>query len=1046
MSFIDKVKKAFGSKKEDVESQNNVNDEIIDKPSPNEKARNFRYLDDLIHSGAKEIALHSDIVLGYLEKSEYNNGIRLDVDNMVIDGNGHTIDAKGKARIFLSTGKGIEIQNVTLKNGHSDEGGGAIFNRGELTVTGSTLTENTAKRDGGAIDTFEGMLTVSDCTLTKNASEKSGGAIHSWRNTVTIMKSAFTGNTAENDGGAILHSVGMLTVSDSTLQENTTEKDGGAMRIWSESNITGCALIKNTAKCGGGAIYNSGELTITGSALNENTAGNDGAAIMHDRERLKAFNCHFEHNKSKAGIMSNQDALQVHDCVFISNEAENVIVNEENKANAGIFNGEFKDNNVGESVIFNNAKLCTIAKSAFKNNRSNAIINKSDLTLISPEIKDKGKTILNEKHLLIRNSTDELEERVYGDGMIENEIIPSDEKFGFAYLDEKIHESPTGEIMLEEDITFQDYETDYYEEGIELDIDNLIIDGNGHTIDAKGKTRIFYCTGKNITLKNITLKNGDSLNGGAIYKKGGDLTINDSTFNENSGLSGGAIYNEKGELTINDSTFNQNTVTLSGGAISNEYSDLTVTGSTFNGNNAYSDGGAIYSWERNFKIFDCVFSNNESAKNIIFSFDSLQIYNSDFIANHAPRGIVNYGDLSTLSISNGKFKDNDMDKSVISNDGKLCTIEKSIFENNASPAIANKGELTLIRPKIKDGGKAILNENYILIKKAAEELENKISGDGKVEYADRFEFKKFDFTCLDKKIHESASKEIMLENDFSFENYEIDFYEGGIELDIDDLTIDGNGHTIDAQDKARIFHCTGKNITLKNITLKNGHSHKNHDNPFNSNGGAIRINCNVNLTIENCNFIDNTSEDKSGAIHYRDELSITDCTFYGNAAILGGAIYSSGKLTINDSTLHENTAEKDGGAIHNFNGILTVSDSTLTANSAKHDGGAIRNSGEVNITDSTLTENSANNGGAICNYGELNITGCTITKNSADGGGGAIDNSTNGDLTITESTLAENTAWQGGAIYLYVRSKKYETDNCTFKDNRPGDIFRDLGV
>ena len=33
MGFLDKVKKALGSKKEDVESQNSVNDEVIDEPT-----------------------------------------------------------------------------------------------------------------------------------------------------------------------------------------------------------------------------------------------------------------------------------------------------------------------------------------------------------------------------------------------------------------------------------------------------------------------------------------------------------------------------------------------------------------------------------------------------------------------------------------------------------------------------------------------------------------------------------------------------------------------------------------------------------------------------------------------------------------------------------------------------------------------------------------------------------------------------------------------------------------------------------------------------
>ena len=168
MGLFDKVKKVFGSKKEDesrnsvtdefidkptftqsIENDNeeiksedseetHVNEEVIDAPSPNEKNRNFRYLDELIHSGVKEIVLDSDIILSE-EESKCENGIIINVDGLVIDGKGHTIDVRGKTRIFYCTGKNITIKNITLKNGFTEKNGGAIFNQGELTIIDSSL-------------------------------------------------------------------------------------------------------------------------------------------------------------------------------------------------------------------------------------------------------------------------------------------------------------------------------------------------------------------------------------------------------------------------------------------------------------------------------------------------------------------------------------------------------------------------------------------------------------------------------------------------------------------------------------------------------------------------------------------------------------------------------------------------------------------------------------------------------------------------------------------------------------------------------------------
>ena len=191
--------------------------------------KNFKYLDDLIHSGAKEIVLDSDIVLSEAEQSQYLEGIRLDADDLTIDGNGHTIDAQGKARIFHCTGKNITIINIVLENGYAEENGGAIYNsEGELTITESTLTKNMAIIDGGAICNGEGSLTITESTLIGNRARfGSGGAIKNCNGEIIISKSTLTGNTAEWDGGAIENSwTGKLTIMESSFQENIADENG----------------------------------------------------------------------------------------------------------------------------------------------------------------------------------------------------------------------------------------------------------------------------------------------------------------------------------------------------------------------------------------------------------------------------------------------------------------------------------------------------------------------------------------------------------------------------------------------------------------------------------------------------------------------------------------------------------------------------------------------------------------------------------------------------------------------------------------------------
>ena len=162
--------------------------------------RSFKYLEDLINSGAKRIVLDSDIVLGD-DETQHSYGISLEVDGLVIDGNGRTIDACKKRQIFHVAGRNIEIRNVTFRGGEADRGG-AIYNRGELTLEGCSFTSSKSKRLGGALFN-SGDLTVEKCSFTSNRSMDSGGAIYNEGGTLNVKKSTFKANRAKNHGAAI---------------------------------------------------------------------------------------------------------------------------------------------------------------------------------------------------------------------------------------------------------------------------------------------------------------------------------------------------------------------------------------------------------------------------------------------------------------------------------------------------------------------------------------------------------------------------------------------------------------------------------------------------------------------------------------------------------------------------------------------------------------------------------------------------------------------------------------------------------------------------
>jgi hypothetical protein len=240
----------------------------------------------------------------------------------------------------------------------------------------------------------------------------------------------------------------------------------------------------------------------------------------------------------------------------------------------------------------------------------------------------------------------------------------------------------------------------------------------------------------------------------------------------------------------------------------------------------------------------------------------------------------------------------------------------------------------------------------------------------------------------------------------------------------------------------------------------------------------------LNLTMDSCIFNNNIGHADGGGIGLYGLTNgvfngtIDRSIFTGNQAFpvttgssKGGAITSwlaSGatvNLSLLNSTFSNNTATQSGGALYlNTRGAtptnLTVTNCTFNNNSAPS-GGAIFNvaqGGNSNstITNSTFTGNASNAfSGGITNYTELaggvsnhTVTNCVFNNNI----GGAFANVsykagvTTG--TVTRSRFANNTAPNGGAIYLSSALLGSVTNstitNCVFFNNgasRDGGAF-----
>ncbi len=197
-------------------------------------------------------------------------------------------------------------------------------------------------------------------------------------------------------------------------------------------------------------------------------------------------------------------------------------------------------------------------------------------------------------------------------------------------------------------------------------------------------------------------------------------------------------------------------------------------------------------------------------------------------------------------------------------------------------------------------------------------------------------------------------------------------------------------------------------------------------------GGAI-VNVQGNLYLDDSLLDNNIAGEKGGAlfntIDGNDTMRIDNVVFQNNSAKDGGAIYdlsANVSWPITNTTFSGNNAELNGGALYLLGtSQITISassedESLFSGNTAVAQGGAIYNKVDLTIADSTLRNNTAWEGGAVFNSGSGNLilNRTALTNNTGNYRGGAIFDNSTGTLTTVNSTYSGNDALSyGGAIY-----------------------------
>ena len=186
------------------------------------------------------------------------------------------ISGGGTTRVFhITGGYAVAISGLTIQNGSTSGFGGGIYNDpGNLTLSNSTLSGNSAYLGGGGVANL-GMLTLTNITLSGNSTTRGygGGIGNYYGSTLTLTNSTLSGNSAVDYGGGIFN-LGTLTVTNSTLSGNSATNSGGGIFNDGTLTVINSTLSGNSATDYGGGIYNyySSTLTLTNSTLSGNSA------------------------------------------------------------------------------------------------------------------------------------------------------------------------------------------------------------------------------------------------------------------------------------------------------------------------------------------------------------------------------------------------------------------------------------------------------------------------------------------------------------------------------------------------------------------------------------------------------------------------------------------------------------------------------------------------------------------------------------------------------------------------------------------------------
>ena len=960
----------------------------------NESVGSFTDLQNLVNDNCV-VNLTKDYTLVGSERSIHING------NIIINGNGHTINGNDKKGIFEIREGNIYLNDIVFKNGKTSEGGAIYVSKANsiLTLNNVTFLNNDANSFTGGAIFSKGNVKIYNSKFLDNFAYECGGAI-SVQGHLEINNALFKSNRVNSAYGGAIYSLNPLNIINSSFIENFADESGGAIYAEDSIFIKNCTFESNKADdyCGG-AIYaakpdSGAKIEIIDSIFNGNSADNKGGAI-YTFNTLDIKNSTFLYNvadgivpigeNNVGGAIYTINSMKIIDSTFIGNHA--------NDNGGAIYcdgtitlqNSKFISNKVDDyygGAILNHGENFSVIDSEFIDNSANvdggAIWSKKSVSVINSIFKNNqasgasifqscGGAIRSEKDVKVDNCTFFNNHAAdYGGAIYSNTITWVD---SLSYFIENYVEDNAGGAI--------------YTNRFTTDVSHAVFIGNGVKGDDDGGA-IYINNENHITFTYCTFNDnyaGDE--GGAIYldSTSSDLTLKDynSFVNNYAGDEGQDIFNKGTYGEIKNNWWGTASPDFSRGQL--------IEWKKWTSNIKHSDSNPLNGpYDNSTKSVENTFQN--------VGLDSVKIKNQDACYN-VIQGIEELYD------NNVKSNELNNDTLKVSND-EILTARNNIWYVNGS--------------KISSGDGKSPETGFVTLKEA---IDSSVNGDT--------------IYIASGVYTGNNNTNLTFSKNLNFIKY-------------------GDGEAIFSAVylvfQIRIWTTTAS-INITGLTFKKGSGY--------GDGGAIYSEGNVYVT--NSTFIENLIHGNGGAIYCKNTVIVKNSIFKNNNAISkcnlfefgapdtgwGGAIWAN-HVEVDNSTFFDNYADTGGGAIYTHTLSWMDSPSYFIKNNVYGDGAAIyTDKFETDVKYGFFLNNDAfkGDGGAIYINKENHVTFscCNFNGNGAYDEGGAIYlDSYSSHLSLKDSILIGNLANDKGQIvyncgnYGEIKNNWYGTNKTDFKD------------